>query len=316
MIEEILRPKTVWHHPIVMLLLAFFSVSIAILLGWKMFPESSSMLIITLTIIPVLPVMVKIIEYEEDQLEHHHKLFKRNKIITIYAWFFIGLVFSFFIWAALLPQPTSQALFSEQYNAMYDFRGPTGFAIAEHYWPQGGCPSNLPVQGEKCEAVDFNKDNIAEYIVYQNGKASLAVKPNFENDQFVGYTTTSYKYFLTKHILANNFVVLVLALITSFIFGAGAVFILTWNASIIGIYLANAMTQNQFIASFGDIVVHGVPEVLSFILAAIAGGILSVCILRNSYTDKRSLLIYKDAFIFVMLALVLLFVAALLEVLV
>ena len=49
MLEILLKPIKIKHHPILMGLLSFFAVTIALFLSMKIFPNSSSILIITFT---------------------------------------------------------------------------------------------------------------------------------------------------------------------------------------------------------------------------------------------------------------------------
>ena len=93
-------------------------------------------------------------------------------------------------------------------------------------------------------------------------------------------------------IFMNNLQVMIVAFIFSLIFGAGAVFILVWNASILGVFIG------QFSKSAWEIPLvslgflpHGIPEIGGYVVAALAGGILSVAILRKREDILPSVLI-------------------------
>jgi hypothetical protein len=315
MLEMILKPIKIQHHPILMGLVAFISVSIAIILSWKIFPESSSILLITFTIIPAIPLMVKLIENEEYSLTHSKNIFRKHKIINIYGWYFGGLVLAFMIWYLILPPAISDNVFSEQMSAIYDFRGPSGFAVYRDTILDMKCDAELVERygGKHCEVVDFDKDYIEEYLFYENEKPSFLVELGPLQSQGDNYKPIEYKKFLLKHIFSNNIRILLFALLTSFIFGAGALFVITWNASIVGVFMGH-MVYNLSALELAGFFIHGVPEFLSFFLAAIAGGVLSVAIIKHKPSDKDFKIILKDFIILCTISIVILLIAAALEV--
>lgn len=88
---------------------------------------------------------------------------------------------------------------------------------------------------------------------------------------------TSFMMYLT-----NNLNVLMFAFIFSFIFGAGAIFIIIWNASILGVvigYMSKAVWEIPG-ASLGFLP-HGIPEIAGYICAGLAGGLISAAVLRR-----------------------------------
>lgn len=124
----------------------------------------------------------------------------------------------------------------------------------------------------------------------------------------------------------NNTQVMLVTYILSILFGAGAVFILAWNASVIGVFIG--ITAQSFVGKgypvaaayaiglpFGlsSIALHGVPEVLAYFLAAVAGGVLSVGVIREKWKSKEFHLVVKDSLKFLVLAEVLIIIAALIE---
>jgi uncharacterized membrane protein SpoIIM required for sporulation len=109
---------------------------------------------------------------------------------------------------------------------------------------------------------------------------------------------------------------LIFALVFSLIFGADAIFILAWNASVIssaiGIF-SKANLANLPIA-FGRYMIHGIPEIGAYFAGALAGGIVSIAIIKHDVHTERFWVILQDSLNLVILAVVLLFVAALIEV--
>ena len=113
-------------------------------------------------------------------------------------------------------------------------------------------------------------------------------------------------------IVLNNLKVMVFALLFSFIYGSGAIFILTWNASVISVAIGTLI--RDIISStavgagavgigsyFGAVSVglsryllHGIPEIGAFFIAGLAGGLISIGMLRYELFDERFDLIVKD----------------------
>jgi uncharacterized membrane protein SpoIIM required for sporulation len=84
-------------------------------------------------------------------------------------------------------------------------------------------------------------------------------------------------------ILTNNLQVAFFSFIFAFIFGAGAVFVILWNAGILGIYIG---LMSKHIAEIPMISIrfipHGVPEIAGYICAGLAGSLISTAILRKA----------------------------------
>lgn len=84
-------------------------------------------------------------------------------------------------------------------------------------------------------------------------------------------------------ILSNNLQVMTVSFILSLVFGAGAIFIIVWNASVLGVYIGQISKSFYHIpvVSLGFLP-HGIPEIAGYLVAGLAGGILSVAILRKA----------------------------------
>lgn len=123
----------------------------------------------------------------------------------------------------------------------------------------------------------------------------------------------------------NNTQVLLITFVLSAIFGAGAVFILVWNASVIAVYIGfviNNFIRNGVSAQLayvlgvplglGSIALHGIPEIAAYFVAALAGGMLSVGIIREKLKGHFEK-IFVDSLLFLALAEALIILAAVLE---
>ncbi|MBI2075688.1 MAG: stage II sporulation protein M [Candidatus Aenigmarchaeota archaeon] len=119
----------------------------------------------------------------------------------------------------------------------------------------------------------------------------------------------------------NNSQVMLLMFILSTMFGAGAIFILAWNASVIGVYAGNFMQAGLdkgallygVPLSLSSIALHGIPEILAYFVAGLAGGILSVGIIRERFMSKEFKKIFKDSAILLFSAEFLIAIGAWLE---
>lgn len=132
---------------------------------------------------------------------------------------------------------------------------------------------------------------------------------------------------LFSRIFFNNLKVLTFALLFSFFFGAGAIFILTWNASIIAVAMG-ALIKSYVLAAGSGMVfahlggyssailryfIHGIPEIAAYFVAALAGGIISVAIIKKDIMTKNFQKIAFDTSNLIILSIIILLIAGLLE---
>jgi uncharacterized membrane protein SpoIIM required for sporulation len=131
-----------------------------------------------------------------------------------------------------------------------------------------------------------------------------------------GVTGASTNGFRFLSIIENNVYVMIFTLIFSLIFGAGALFILVWNASVIsaaiGIFAKYKISDIPL--GIARYIIHGFPEITAYFITALAGGILGVGIIRHGIKDRKFLKVIENAIVLIFIALVILIVAALLEV--
>src|SRR3989338_2372556 len=127
------------------------------------------------------------------------------------------------------------------------------------------------------------------------------------------FLTNKERLFL---IFTNNIYVLLFTLVFSLIFGAGVIFILAWNASVIAAAIG-IFTESRLSAlpiGLLRFMIHGIPEIASYFIVALAGGIISVAVIKHETgTDKFWKILY-DSINLVILAVVILFISALMEV--
>ena len=180
-----------------------------------------------------------------------------------------------------------------------------GFIIAFSFWNIVLQDSNLfNAQIETYCAIN-NPGNVAQCVSTHSlmGK-SISV---------LGSSTQSSRFF---SILENNAYVMIFTLIFSLIFGAGAIFILAWNASVIstavGIFTKYQISEIPL--GIARYMIHGFPEIAAYFITALAGGIFGVDILRNGLKSKTFIKVLENSIILIFIALVILIFAALIEV--
>ena len=137
---------------------------------------------------------------------------------------------------------------------------------------------------------------------------------------------------LFSTIFFNNMKVLMFSVLFAFFYGAGAMFILTWNASVIAVALGTFIRNNMavyaghvgmaklaaylhtFSLSLARYMIHGTPEILAYFVGGLAGGIISVAIIRHDFFSEKFEKILLDSADLLLISVVLLLIGASFEV--
>jgi len=131
-------------------------------------------------------------------------------------------------------------------------------------------------------------------------------------------------------ILQNNLRVLFLAVLLSLVYGVGAMFLIAWNASVIGavigketiVLLGNYAGFGAFapILAYGHglikaigLIPHGIFEILGYFTGAIAGALISIAVTKGRYRKHELNQLVKDAIGLIFLSVILLVIGALIE---
>lgn len=135
-------------------------------------------------------------------------------------------------------------------------------------------------------------------------------------------------------VILNNLKVMVFAVLFSFIYGSGAIFILTWNASVLGVAIGSLIRElvsataasvgavgvgtyfGAVSISFARYLIHGIPEIGAYFVAGLAGGIISVGVLRYQLFDEKFMVVIKDALFLLIIAVILVLISGAIEVLI
>lgn len=180
----------------------------------------------------------------------------------------------------------------------------------------------------KCRFWDKHFTHIIMFLVFFVGVTLtfaiwyFFVDPNFfmiqseviNRIQGVSGALTKGSFADFNRILVNNFQVMMFAFVFSLLFGAGAVFILVWNASILGVAIGKISGTIWQIPGSGTLfIAHGIFEIGAYIVAGLAGSIISAAVLRKNKWDVLKIILI-DAFLLMTLAFVLVLIGAFIEV--
>lgn len=274
-LESLTTPASAEKRPVQMLMLGFLYASIGVFLALWVFKTESSLIMVFLTAMGAIPLMFNTIKDEEE------------KDLT-------GMEESW--------------LLKEHWHAlkafMYLFIGMT---VAYAIWYVFLTPATVSV-------------------LYQAQANTIkAINPGV-----TGLATGAMNHF-TK-IFLNNVRVLIFCILFSFLYGSGAIFILAWNGSVIGTAIGNFIRNglaeaatlvgfDKISAYFGHISygllmysIHGIPEILAYFIAGLAGGIISIAAIRHDFGTKKFEHVLLDSADLLLLSLVVLFIAGVLEV--
>lgn len=180
-----------------------------------------------------------------------------------------------------------------------------GFVVAFAFWYIVlDSPDNFKAQIETYCMI--NRPSNFDQCVSQYGV-------NTGKTPTTGYITNTERLFL---IFSNNIYVLIFTLIFSLIFGAGVMFILAWNASVISAAIG-IFTQSDLKSlplGLARYMIHGIPEIAAYFIVALAGGLVSIAVIRHEFGTEKFWEVLEDSLSLVILAIIVLFLGALIEV--
>jgi len=253
--------------------------SIAAILALWIFKDQSSLIVVFLTVLATVPLMYKTIRYEEKkdiEIQEEITLLKQHsRALLSFMFLFLGITLSLSFWYIFLPENLTNTLFSTQVKTIESI--------------------NAQILSAK----------ISSSSVYQD-------------------------FFL--QIMSNNFKVLLFSIFFSFFYGAGAIFILTWNASVIasaiGIFIRKNLSELAInfglnnIGSYFHIfylgifryLTHGIFEIFAYFIGGLAGGLISVAIIRHSIDSREFRHVLVDSIDLTIIAMAILIFAAFVEV--
>jgi len=273
-LESIISPLTAERSPWRLFFIGALYSTIAVFLALWVFNQYASLVMVFLTVLACTPLMYNTIRMEEEK---DLKIEKETTLLKEHA-----KALTFFM-----------ALF-----------GGVTVAFAILYV---ALPSEI-------SSLVFSVQQ--ETIAHINGRATSLASAEF-------HTFSS--------ILLNNVKVMVFCVLFAFIYGLGAIFILVWNASVIATAMGEFFrvklaaisaslgymgAAGYFTAGIHSIIryaPHGVLEILSYFVAGLAGGIISVAVINHDFGTHKFEKIIFDSANLLMIAFFILFIAALVE---
>jgi uncharacterized membrane protein SpoIIM required for sporulation len=318
-IESLINPEKMNKNISILFFIGFFYTLLSLFLSYSVFKEYSSIITILLTSFSLIPYIYKSIKYEEKEdlkldkeisiLKHHYKTLMKFMMI------FLGMVLAFCLAFVFLPSSITDDLFLSQVETINVIN---------------------PNLNENNNLIDVKSDNEA-IKNYNNLEPKLddnvEIK-NLNNQLLTGnYLSTSNNSInILFQIITNNLVVIFVCFLFSFLFGFGSIFILSWNASVmgtaIGLIVKESLSKigslfgfekifhyfNIISVSFFSFFIHGFFEIMGYFVAGLAGGILSVAAIKHDFRTKKYKKILNDSFILFLSSLLLIILAGLIEV--
>lgn len=282
MLETLINPrhaeKKPWHMIFIGILYAALSVALADLIFLKdpVFQKHISIIVVFFTVMFSLPFMFYAIKQEEIK---DIKIEEEKKLIKEHGKILSSLLFLFLGYTI-------------------------AFSLLYLILPANITSSNFKIQVETYCSIN-SPHNFESCVKGHLTETEPVIKP---------YSIKEGMHYVSS-ILSNNFNVLILVLVFSFIFGAGAIFILAWNASVIasaiGIFAKSPRGLHKGLLRY---LFHGLPEMAAYFVAALAGGIISIAVIRHEFGKERFWHVLQDSLDLIILALVILIIAAFLEV--
>lgn len=274
-LESFQRMFVLRHKTREIFFIGFLHTTIAIFLGLWVFPQYAGIIAVFFIVIPSIPFMLSTLKAEEIKDECMEK-------------------------ERLLLKEHSRILY--YYMALF-----VGITVAFAFW-------YVVLPAESTQIIF----NVQSATISQLGVMVTAS------------ATAGGSAFM--NILVNNLKVLTLCILFSFCYGVGAMFILVWNASVLGAAIGNFIRTeiSRYAGSLGFVKaaayfqivslgllkysIHGIPEILAYFTAGLAGGIISIAVTRHNFRARSFFHTILDSFDLIILSIGLIVIAALLEV--
>ncbi|VVB80308.1 Stage II sporulation protein M [uncultured archaeon] len=255
MLEAIINPKSAEKRPWKMFFIGLVYASLSLLLvrwffsGDAVLSKFSGLIVVTFCVMFSLPFMYRMIKREEEVDE------KIEGFLDV--WKVHKDVIYAFMWLFL------------------------GFVIAFSFWYIVLGNSNM-----------FNAQLETYCMINSGGNVEECVKAYGMTGNYLGLTggmAGEGNMWRFLSILENNVYVMIFTLVFSLIFGAGDIFVLAWNATVIasaiGIFTKYQIANIPI--GLGRYMIHGLPEITAYFVTALAGGIFGVGVIRHVLDGKK-----------------------------
>lgn len=274
-LESLFNPFVIKHKPWEMFFAGFIYSIVGLFLAYFVFREIAGILMIFLIVMATIPLLYITIKNEEEldlKINKEWVLLKEHTKVLLYLIFlFLGITAALVLSYLFLPTEMTSSIFALQEKAI----------------------SNV-------------------------------------NQNLQGHLTGGIAQFdFLIRIFMNNLKVLFFCLVFSLLYGTGAIFILTWNASVIAAAIGGLIKSELLqvasltgLASFSSYagitalgflryLTHGLFEIAAYFVMGLAGGILSIALIKHNFQEEMILI---DALDLIFISVGLLVFAAMVEV--
>ncbi len=317
MINKLVNLTKLHSSPDTAFLMGFIYALIGIIVSFFLFPSYIGIVSVFFTSMALIPIISKLMEelalregrekkiheggITLTELQLRSKKFSikslwtdHKNLIEVYFYSFFGVFLLFSSIIFILPQENGD------YNGIIQIkieRNGTEQLVSDEY-----------ILSEQFQAYKRITGNTGEAI----GQAT--------EQCFLG-SCDKWDFFLG--IIKNNLWVLIVTFLVSLIYGFGAMFIITWNASVWGMVFANRSLELAPIAGKNPVVFFGLLmltvlphtalEALTYFTAAISGGVASQGITKEDFESERFERVLMHSMLLMGVSLILLILAAFME---
>lgn len=359
------NPSAVSHKPAYMFLEAFFLTLFSTICSYLIFPtQYISLGILVFITIGAIPIFTKLFSYSSYLSNYNKSFFKRHySLIISLVYFFLGVLLSYIILFFVISSTYSLNTYNinenievtgiNNHNYKLEFKEITNEKIL----------INLLENNSIIESKYFIISDYIEFETYkikksflitnlEDNKVTLSIGDGLRENIFYTQLTeirgiNEIKNSLSGKIIGNNLEkgnyskafniifnnnlgVIIKAAVLSFFYGAGAIFLIAWNSSI----LASVISLDIFVSMapvvskgflgiihglfnsvylFLGYIPHGVPELLAYFIISFAGAMFSRDLFKGMFTTEFKWKIVKDLLFMIALAIILLLIGALIE---
>ncbi len=274
-LESLFNPFTVKKKPWEMFFAGFVYALVGLLLSYFVFKEIAGILMVFLIVMATLPLLYTSIRNEEElDLKYSQEWFllrEHTKVLIYLMCLFFGITTALVLSYVFFPASMTSSIFQLQEQAIM---------------------------------------NVNSYV----------------QSNITGGVT---RMTLLSRIFVNNLKVLFFCLVFSLLYGTGAMFILAWNASVIAAAMGSLIKNEiakvaslvgwQTLAvhfsaatfSFFRYMTHGVFEIAAYFIAGLAGGIVSIALIKHNLQNER---VFIDALDLILISIGLLIIGGVVEV--
>jgi hypothetical protein len=263
-LESIIGEKKIRKHPVLIFFLTIVISFGSIFFANLLFPKYSSVLSVAFVTIGLVPLVFNVLSKEEaDEV-----LSKRSCTTFLLRHFNIIMIFVWIFVGIIVS-----------YAIFYSLAAPAERASLFTEQISAFCS----ISGECKDGVPYS---ISGRISASGMNACLSNNSSIES--------------CTLFIFENNAGVLLFTILLSLLYGVGAIFIIAWNASILGVFFGETFINLSHVKWVGMIqsmlIGHGPPELLGYVFGALAGAILSSMVAKGQLLTHDAEVIIKDVF--------------------